>query len=221
MIGAGRTRSSGLGDRRLYLCTPDREDLEAFVAACLSGGVDIVQLRDKNLDDAALVKRGKVIGALCADFGALFMVNDRPDLATEAGAHGVHLGQGDMHPADARQMMGPDAIIGISTHQPADLARAGHQPVDYASVGPVVATPTKPGRPGTGPAYVHHAASSWPRPWFVTGGVSPASVAALAAAGARRFVVVRWLTEAVDPEAAARELLGAIDRALAGVPATT
>lgn len=207
--------SDRLGDRRLYLCTPDRPDLEDFVTACVRGGVDVVQLRDKDLDDGRQVARARVLQRRCADLGVPFVLNDRPDLAAEAGADGVHVGQEDVAPAAARQLVGPDAILGLSTHSPADFERAVAEPVDYLSAGPVVPTPTKPGRPGTGTAYAGLATARATVPVFVTGGVTPATVPGLVVAGVRRFVVVRWLTGSSDPEGAARALRRAIDRALA------
>ena len=205
-----------LGDRRLYLCTPDRPDLASFVAACLRGGVDIVQLRDKELDARPLLDRAGVAAAVCADFGVPFIVNDRPDLALACEAAGVHVGQDDVPPAVARRILGDGAVVGLSTHAPDEWDSAVGEPVDYLSVGPVSPTPTKPGRPGTGVSYLCYVASTPTGgeggiPWFVTGGVTPEAVPELAAAGARRFVVVRYLTEASDPEAAARRLRSAID----------
>ena len=147
-----------------------------------------------------------------------FVLNDRPDLALAAGSDGVHVGQDDCPPAVARSILGPDAIVGLSTHAPAELAAARPEPVDYVSVGPVEPTPTKPGRAGVGLAYVAHAATHAHHPFYVTGGVTPVSVPALVRSGARRFVVVRWLTEASDPAAAARAVRDAIDGALAQTP---
>lgn len=209
-----RDPAGRLAGRHLYLCTPDRPDLESFVAACVRGGVDVVQLRDKHLDARPLLRRAIALCQVCRDMGVPFVLNDRPDLALEAGADGVHVGQDDAPPALARRIMGPDAIVGLSTHGPDDLEAAAGEPVDYLSAGPVVPTPTKPGRPGTGAAYAGLATRSAPVPVFVTGGVSAGTVEGLVDAGVRRFVVVRALTEAPDPEAAARELRRVIDRAL-------
>ena len=206
----------GLADRRLYLCAPDRPDLERFVEACVEGGVDIVQLREKRLPDRLLVKRAALVQAVCADHQVPFILNDKPDLAASIGADGVHVGQQDMSPTAARRVMGNDAVIGLSTHATHELEKAlGTSPaIDYLSAGPVVATPTKPGRPGTGLAYPGEATRRSPWPVWVTGGVDPKTVAGMAAAGARHFVVVRWLTEATRPEAHARELRSAIDSAI-------
>ena len=147
---------------------------------------------------------GRALRRVCADLGVPLLLNDRPDLALDAGADGVHVGQDDAPPALARRILGPAAIVGLSTHSPADLEAALAEPVDYLSAGPVMPTPTKPGRPGTGRATPPRRRPGPPCPVFVTGGVSPATVPALAAAGVRHFVVVRWLTEADDPAAAAR-----------------
>ncbi|MEA2827645.1 MAG: thiamine-phosphate pyrophosphorylase [Actinomycetota bacterium] len=210
-------RQERLAGRRLYLCTADRPDLDTFLDACLAGGVDLVQLRDKHLDARPLIDRARVAAAVCRDHGVPFILNDRPDLALEAGADGVHVGQDDAPPALARRLLGPDAIIGFSTHAPAELDASAGEPVDYVSTGPVNATPTKPGRPGTGLGYLRYAAATVAdtRPWFVTGGVTPATVGDMAAAGAGRFVVVRWLTESDDPKAAAHALAQAIGEAIA------
>jgi thiamine-phosphate pyrophosphorylase len=203
-----------LSERRLYLCTPDRPDLESFLAACMEGGVDIVQLREKGLEARPLLARAEVAAAVCADFGVPFILNDRPDLALACGADGVHVGQDDAPPELARRILGADAIIGFSTHGPAEWDAAAAAEADYLSAGPVNPTPTKPGRPGTGLSYLEYAATSPERrPWFVTGGVTPESVPAMAAAGARRFVVVRYLTESADPGPAAHRLRAAIDAA--------
>ena len=206
--------ADALAGRRLYLCTPDRPDLETFVTACIAGGVDVVQLRDKHLEARPLLDRARLVGRVCRDAGVPFILNDRPDLALEVGADGVHVGQDDAPPALARRILGPDAIVGLSTHAPAEMDAAASEPVDYLSAGPIEATPTKPGRPGTGLEYVAYARANATRPFYVTGGVTPDTVGAIAAAGARRFVVVRHLTEAADPKAAARALRDAIDDAL-------
>ena len=200
-----------VGDRRLYLCTPDRPDLAEFTAACIRGGVDIVQLREKALDARPLLERARIVRDVCRDHGVPFVLNDRPDLALEAEADGVHVGQDDVAPSVCRRILGPDAIVGLSTHAPAELDAAADEPVDYVSVGPVVPTPTKPGREATGLDYVGYAAEHAERPFFVTGGATPETVGSILAAGATRVVAVRWLTEAADPEAAARALRTALD----------
>jgi thiamine-phosphate pyrophosphorylase len=208
-----------LAGRSLYLCTADRPDLSAFLAACLAGGVDIVQLRDKELDARLIVERGRMAARVCADHGVPFIMNDRPDLALDIGADGVHVGQDDASPSLARRILGPDVIIGLSTHAPAELDASVSEPVDYVSAGPVEATPTKQGRPGTGTGYIGYAAARAGRPVFITGGVTPETIPGLAAAGARRFVVVRYLTGSDDPRAAAVALRHAIDRSVGPDPA--
>jgi thiamine-phosphate pyrophosphorylase len=209
-----------LAGRRLYLCTGYREDLPAFVKACIDGGVDVVQLRDKNLDDGGILRVAPLVQEVCREYGVPFVLNDRPDLAAELDADGVHVGQEDLSPRQAREVMGTDKIVGLSTHTPDQLERALREQVDYLSAGPVVATPTKPGRPGTGIGYVTEAerqcsAQQPPMPFFVTGDARPETVGELAKAGARRFVVVRWLTRASNPRRAAAQLASAIDEALA------
>lgn len=223
MTGPGcRPDRWGLRGRRLYLCTPDRPDLERFVDRCIAGGVDLVQLREKHLDDAALVQRATLVQQVCQAAGVPFVLNDRPDLAAAMGADGVHVGQDDLSTGAAREVVGPDALVGLSTHAADQLADAvgdrpgtAPAPVDYLSAGPVVPTPTKPGRPGTGTRYLAQAVSRSPWPVWVTGGVDPDSVGGLVNAGARHFVVVRWLMGADDPEGAARALRSVIDHSLA------
>ncbi len=203
-----------IADCRLYLCTPDRPDLATFVEATIAGGVDVVQLREKSLDARPLLERARLVAKVCAGHGVPFILNDRPDLALEAGADGVHLGRDDAPRELARRLLGPEAIVGTSTHSETDLAEALAEPVDYLSAGPVVETPTKPGRPGTGVGYLASALARSPWPIFVTGGVTPETVPGLVAAGARHFVVVRYLTESDDPGFAARRLSSAISSSL-------
>lgn len=192
-----------LEGRVLYLCTPDRPDLAEFVAACIEGGVDVVQLRDKDLDARGLLVRAAAVVEVCQAAGVPFILNDRPDLALECGADGVHVGQDDAPPALARRILGPDAIIGLSTHEPAQLDASRGEPIDYISTGPVHATPTKPGRPGVGLDYLSYAAAHAAHPFYVTGGATPETIPAMKAAGATRFVAVRYLTDATDPADAA------------------
>ena len=210
-----------LGGRRLYLCTPDRLDLEQFIDKCIQGGVDVVQLREKHLPDVRLVARALRVQQVCAHHQVPFILNDRPDLAAAIGADGVHVGQDDLGPDETRRVVGPDAIVGLSTHGTDDLQRAvggpdaGPAPVDYLSAGPVTPTPTKPGRAGTGLGYVREATGRASWPVWITGGVDPTTAPAMAASGARHFVVVRWLTEADDPAQHARTLRQVIDEAVA------
>jgi thiamine-phosphate pyrophosphorylase len=203
-----------LADRHLYLCTPIRDDLESFVTACIDGGVDVVQLRDKDHEARDVLVAAAPLVVLCRERNVPFILNDRPDLAAASGADGVHVGQDDVPVSLCRRLLGPDAIVGLSTHAPSELDTALGEDVTYLSAGPVEATPTKPGRAATGVDYVAQAVARSPQPVFVTGGVTAASVERLARLGVRHFVVVRALTEAADPLAATRELRRAIDAAL-------
>lgn len=198
----GVDRRDRLADARLYLVCPRRSP--AFLAAALRGGVDLVQLRDKEATDDELLASAADFRAACDAHGALFVLNDRPDLVVAARADGVHVGQDDAPVAEARAVVGEDRIVGLSTHSPAQIdAAAG---VDYIACGPVHATPTKPGRPAAGRGVVEHAAAHARVPWFAIGGIDATCLAEVVAAGARRIVVVRALTDAADPEAAARAL---------------
>lgn len=204
-----------LSGARLYLVTPAIEP--ARLTALLDGGVDVVQLRMKGAPDAAVLREATWMRDACAAAGVPFLLNDRPDLAARCEAHGVHVGQDDASVATARAALGPDAIVGLSTHAPEQLA-AAPAAADYLAVGPVWATPTKPGRPGVGLAYVAHAAvHAGPRPWFAIGGIDTGNVGAVVAAGARRIVVVRALTEAADPAQAAATLKAALSEAPVGI----
>ena len=201
-----------LSTARLYLVCPARE--REWIAAAVRGGVDLVQLRDKTLDDDGLVAAARAF----TGHDALFILNDRPDLVEACGADGVHVGQDDMTPAQARALIGPERVLGRSTHEPAQAAAAdADDDVDYVAVGPVHATPTKPGRPAAGLHYVAHAASTVHKPWFAIGGLDAGNVHEVVERGATRIVVVRALTEAEDPEAAARELRAALEGAPAHV----
>src|SRR4051794_34034753 len=198
-----------LATARLYLVC-DARPLE-WLRAALRGGVDLVQLRDKTLDDDALVTAARAFRVAADEAGALFMLNDRPDLVDACGADGVHVGQDDDSPAAARAAVGPERIVGRSTHAPAQAARADADPdVDYLAVGPVHETPTKPGRPAAGLHYVAHAASTVGKPWFAIGGLDAGNVHEVRERGATRIVVVRAITDADDPEAAARALREAL-----------
>ena len=195
---------------RLYLVCDARP--RAFLEAALRGGVDVVQLRDKTLDDDGLVEAAREFRAAADAHGALFVLNDRPDLVGACAADGVHVGQDDATPSTARALAGPGAVIGRSTHEPMQAAAADADPdVDYLAIGPVHATPTKPGRPAAGLDYVAHAAAHVRRPWFAIGGLHAGNLGEVLARGATRVVVVRAITEAPDPEGAARELRAALE----------
>jgi thiamine-phosphate pyrophosphorylase len=190
---------------RLYLVCDARP--RAFLDAALRGGVDLIQLRDKALDDDGIVAAARAFRAAADATGALFILNDRPDLVVACPAAGVHVGQDDASAADARAAVGAERIVGRSTHAPAQGAEADADPdVDYVVAGPVHATPTKPGRPAAGLGYIEWAAAHLTTPWFAIGGLHAGNLAEVTARGARRIVVVRAITEAADPEAAAREL---------------
>jgi thiamine-phosphate pyrophosphorylase len=199
-------RRDRLARARLYLVCDRRP--EAFLRAALAGGVDIVQLRDKEAGDEQVLEAAKAFRHVADEHGALFVVNDRSDLAVAAEADGVHVGQDDTPVSEARAVVGADRIVGLSTHSPDQIAAA--RGVDYIAVGPVYATPTKPGRPAVGLELIRHAAVHAPDPWFAIGGIDGRTVGAVAAAGARRAVVVRAITEADDPRAAARALREAL-----------
>jgi thiamine-phosphate pyrophosphorylase len=198
------------GDARLYLVCP--AIAPARLQAALDGGVDVVQLRMKDAPDDVVLREAAWMRELCTAAEVPFLVNDRPDLARRAGADGVHVGQDDVSVARARAELGPGGLVGLSTHAPAQLAAAAAARPDYVAVGPVHATPTKPGRPAAGLDYVRHAAAHAPPglPWFAIGGIDPATIAAVVEAGARRVVVVRAITEAADPAAAAAALRAAL-----------
>lgn len=215
-----------LATARLYLCTDarrDRGDLAKFADAALSGGVDIIQLRDKG--SAGEREFGKLeareelallaeLAAVCRRHGALLAVNDRADMALAAGADVLHLGQGDLPVHYARQIVGPDVVIGRSTHSRAQAQLAAiEDDVDYFCTGPVWATPTKPGRTASGLDLVRSTAESEPSmPWFAIGGIDEQRLPEVLDAGANRIVVVRAITEARDPQAAARALADTLAR---------
>jgi thiamine-phosphate pyrophosphorylase len=194
-----------IASARLYLVCDARP--RAFLEAALRGGVDLIQLRDKTLADDALVEAAREFRAAADGAGALFVLNDRPDLVAACAADGVHVGQDDGSVADARASVGPELLVGRSTHAPEQGAAADADPdVDYLAVGPVHATPTKPGRPAAGLDYVGWAAANVTKPWFAIGGLNAENLGAATARGARRIVVVRAIAAAADPEAAAHAL---------------
>ncbi|MCW2523298.1 MAG: thiamine-phosphate pyrophosphorylase [Frankiales bacterium] len=200
-----------LDDARLYLCTGARRaegDLPAFLDAVLAGGVDVIQLREKNLEAAEELELLAEFAAACRRHGRLLAVNDRADVAFAAQADVIHVGQRDLSPPVVRRLVGPDAVIGLSSHS-VDQARAAAEApeVDYFCLGPIWATPTKPGRPHTGLGAIRATAERAPeRPWFAIGGIDESNLDDVLAAGARRVVVVRAITEAEDPGAAAARI---------------
>ena len=214
------TLRARLAEAVLYLCTDARErqgDLEGFLDRALGGGVDIVQLRQKGpeaLEAGAELRYLETFRRACDKHGALLAVNDRADVAYAAGADVLHLGQDDLPAAVARQICGPDVVIGLSSHDEQQAAAAAAQPeADYYCTGPVWPTPTKPGRPAPGLPLVRFAAGlgdeqGGARPWFAIGGIDLSNLGQVLDAGASRVVVVRAITDADDPGAAAAALAG-------------
>jgi thiamine-phosphate pyrophosphorylase len=194
-----------LANCRLYLCTPDRPDLAEFLDAVLAGGVDCVQLREKGIEASRELALLEVVRTAAERHGALWSVNDRADVAHASGAPVLHLGQDDLPVPFARALLGPDVLIGRSTHDLDQVEAAAVEPgVDYFCVGPTWLTPTKPGRPAPGLTLTRHAAAvAGDRPWFAIGGIDLDNLDQVLEAGATRVVVVRALTEAADPRAAA------------------
>ncbi len=204
-------RHDRLRDARLYLVCPIRPGGRALadvLGPALAGGVDVVQLRDKAAGDADLLAAAAAARALCDDAGALLILNDRPDLVAAARADGCHVGQDDVGVAEARTLAGRGAIVGLSTHTPQEIDAAGD--ADYIGVGPVHATPTKPGRPAVGLDLVRYAAHHARVPFFAIGGIDAASVDAVVQAGASRIAVVRAIAGAAEPREAAAALRAAV-----------
>lgn len=208
-------RLAALEDARLYLCTDARRDtgdLEAFLHAAYEGGVDIIQLRDKALEAREEIKALGLLARIAAEHGRLFAANDRADIAALVGADVFHVGQGDLTTEQVRALLGPDVLVGRSTHSLPQAREAAEDPgLDYFCVGPVWATPTKPGRTAVGLDLVADAAEIGNKPWFAIGGIDVGRVAQVRAAGARRAVVVRAITEAERPREAAVLLRNALD----------
>jgi thiamine-phosphate pyrophosphorylase len=210
--GPGDERRERLRAARLYLVCgvpgdpPDPGRLPELLRAAVAGGVEVVQLREKRLPDDELTAVANAARALCERIGALLIVNDRPQVALEAGVDGVHVGQDDMPVEQVRELIGPDMLLGLSTHAPREIDGADPQLVDYIGVGPVHETPTKQGRPAVGLELVRYAAEHARLPFFAIGGLDAGNVAEVTAAGAQRIVVLRAIADAPDPEAAAREL---------------
>jgi thiamine-phosphate pyrophosphorylase len=204
-----------LADARLYLVSPARiraGDLADLIPELAAAGVDVIQLREKEMEAGPLLELGRPLAESCREAGVPFVVNDRPDVALALGADGVHLGQDDL-PIDVSREIMPKAFHGLSTHSEAQVAAAISAAPDYIAVGPVNATPTKPGRPGTGLPLVSYAAAEIAGiPWFVTGGMATDTIPAVLEAGGRRVVVVRAIVEASDPPAAAAGLRTVLDQ---------
>lgn len=211
----GDQRIERLRAARVYLvcnARPGGRDPAVLLDRALAGGVDIVQLRDKTADDHALLAAAATFRRACSDRGALFIVNDRPEIALAAEADGVHVGQDDVAVSEARAVLGPDRLVGLSTHTVEQVDSGQRSGADYIAVGPVHATPTKPSSPAVGHGLVEYAALHVRLPWFAIGGIDPSNVPDVVAAGARRIVVVRAIGEAQDPAAAARALRNGLER---------
>jgi thiamine-phosphate pyrophosphorylase len=213
LASLGEWRRRRLSAARLYVVTDARErqgDLTDFLEEILDAGVDVIQLREKDAEAGDLLRRAEVFREAAERHQALFFVNDRPDVALACGADGVHVGQNDLPPAFVRDLVGPDVVIGLSTHDPEQFAGAAPE-ADHLCAGPVHATPTKPGRPATGLELIRFAAGreadgAERRPWFAIGGIDRHTLPAAVEAGARRIVVVRAVTESDDPTGAVEAL---------------
>ncbi|MCU1363707.1 MAG: thiamine-phosphate pyrophosphorylase [Acidimicrobiaceae bacterium] len=206
-----------LATRRLYLCVGQRDDMSSFLPAVLTGGVDVVQLREKVRPLTEQLQAARLMRSICHEFNVPFLVNDSPELALDAGADGVHVGQEDLSVTSCRQILGSEALVGLSTHSDDEFEAALYEDATYFSAGPLVETPTKLGRPGTGVGYALRSQAKTRAPVFVTGGVNASNVTDLVSAGLRHFVVVRALSEADHPLDAARALRRALDEALSTV----
>jgi thiamine-phosphate pyrophosphorylase len=207
-------RRDRLAQARLYLvcgASPDAGELPDLLRGAVAGGVDVVQLREKQLPDSELAAVANATRALCERLGALLIVNDRPWVALEAGADGVHVGQDDMPVADVRELVGVDMLIGLSTHSPQQIDAVDAGVVDYIGVGPIHETPTKPGREAVGLELVRYAAAHAQVPFFAIGGLDAGNLAATLDAGASRACVLRAIAGAPDPERAARALRDILD----------
>lgn len=198
-------RRERLAAARLYFIG----DANAPLEAALRGGIDLFQLRDKELGPDELLVVARRQREMCHAYGALFVVNDHPGVAAAADADGVHVGQDDMPVAEAREIVGADRLVGLSTHTPAQIDAA--EGVDLIGVGPVHATPTKAGRPAVGLELVRYAAAHARVPWFAIGGLDEATLPDAVAAGTTRASVVRAIAAAADPEQAARSLRATLD----------
>lgn len=202
-----------LASARLYLVATHRlaaGPLHELVPALVDAGVDVVQLREKEMEAGDVVRVGEPIAAACKAADVPFIVNDRADVALALEADGVHVGQDDLPVAVARRLMG-ERIVGWSTHAPGEVDAAAGQDIDYFAVGPVTETPTKPGRPAAGLDLIRHAAAVATKPWFAIGGIDVDLLPSVLEAGATRIVVVRAITEAADPAASAAELRKQLD----------
>jgi len=217
--GDGPLLRERLRTARLYFVCDARPaaDLERLLRAALTGGADIVQLREKELGRMEIERAAQTFRRVADTYSALFIVNDDPELARICDADGVHVGQDDVSAEQARELLGPDAIIGLSTHSEEQISASAERPVDYISVGPIWETPTKEGRPAVGLDLIRHAAERAPHPFFAIGGIDPGNAGEVVGAGAQRLCAVRAIRDAADPQAAAAALRQAFAGAERGV----
>ena len=206
------TASTAMRRSRLYLVTSPNENLLETVEAALIGGLTLVQYRNKTADDTIRLEEAKKLCQLCHTYGAMFIINDRVDLALAVDADGVHLGQQDMPIAIARQLLGPQRLIGHSTTNPDEMQGAIADGADYIGVGPVYETPTKEGKAAAGLQYVSYAAKNCPIPWFAIGGIDPNNINDVIDAGANRVAVVRCLMQVEQPTLVTQYLLSQLNR---------
>jgi len=205
-------RRQRLQDALLYLVTSPADNLFATVEAALQGGLTLVQYRDKTADDSIRINNARKLRQICHDYNALFIINDRVDLALAVDADGVHLGQQDMAIATARQILGSQRIIGRSTTNPDEMQRAIQEGADYIGVGPVYETPTKAGRAAAGLDYVRYAREHASVPWFAIGGIDTDNVQNVLAAGAERVAVVRAIMQAEQPTLITQYFISQLNR---------
>jgi thiamine-phosphate pyrophosphorylase len=201
---------TNLENARLYFVV-EADASDRLLDAALGGGCDLLQLRDKRAGDDELLDAADRFRDACDRHGALFVLNDRPELALQCGADGVHVGQHDLPVEAVRRLVGPDLVIGLSTHSAEQFDAGLRSDADYLSVGPIWETPTKAGRPATGLEFVRHAAAAAAKPWFAIGGIDTSNIGAVVAAGASRAVVVRAIRDAADPRATAAALREALE----------
>ncbi|HEY9617295.1 MAG TPA: thiamine phosphate synthase, partial [Microcoleaceae cyanobacterium] len=208
----GHHRHEKLGRSPLYLVTSPHDNLFSVVEAALQGGLTLVQYRDKNTDDLMRLRNAEKLKQICHHYNALFIINDRVDLALAVDADGVHLGQQDVPIAFARQLLGPQRIIGRSTTNPDEMRRAIDEGADYIGVGPVYETPTKAGKAAAGLDYVRYAAEHSPIPWFAIGGIDANNLHDVLSANASRVAIVRAIMQADDPTLVTQYLVSQLTR---------
>ena len=202
-----RRRLQQLLEAPLYLVTSPCDQLVSVVEAALQGGLKLVQYREKYANDEERLIVAKELCQLCHQHKALFIVNDRIDIAVAVDADGVHLGQQDMTMTVARQMLGPDKLVGRSTTNPQEMDRAIQEQADYVGVGPVYETPTKAGKAAVGPDYIRYVIDRAPMPWYAIGGIDESNLADVIAAGAKRVAVVRAIMQATSPTQVVQQML--------------